>query len=347
MKKIGIIGHFGDGHEFFDGQTVKTKVLYNQLKKRGFDNIFCVDTYYNKTNKIKLLFNTIRCILTCDTIIFLLSGNGLKTYLPMMYATKKFLRRRIYHDVIGGDLALYVKKHPQSIRYLNFLDSNWVEFTKMAKDLESLGVTNCDVVPNFKELDTKGALSAASDNGKYKFCIFSRVMAEKGVTDAIEAVSRYNESHDKKIKLEIWGPVDGRYKDEFEVLCKEHSEYVKYMGCADFDKSVEAITDNLALLFPTYWGGEGFPGTIIDAYAAAVPVIASDWNANGEIIRNFETGWVYPNEKVKTLDESIEWAIEHQEEMTAMRKNCQLMFTRYTADFVMRRLIEKYLKDAK
>ena len=120
---------------------------------------------------------------------------------------------------------------------------------------------------------------------------------------------------------------------------------MSYMGCTDFDKSVDAITDSMALLFPTYWPSEGFPGTIIDAYAAAVPVIASDWNANSEIIRNFETGWVYPNEKVKNLDESIEWAVEHQEEMALMRKNCTLFATRYTPDFVMRRIIEKYFKD--
>ncbi len=31
-KKIGIIGHFGFGKEFLDGQTVKTKTLAKELK---------------------------------------------------------------------------------------------------------------------------------------------------------------------------------------------------------------------------------------------------------------------------------------------------------------------------
>ncbi len=343
-KKIGIIGHFGGGHTFLDGQTIKTKVFYEELKKRGFDDILCVDTYYNKTNKLRLIWDTFKSFFKCHTLVVLLSTPGLRVFLPMLYIAKKIFKIRIFHNVIGGNLAENLKSKPKQIKYLNAIDGNWVEFTKMAKDLAELGVTNCEVVPNFKELDSKKAFQTVSENGENKFCMFSRVMAEKGMTDAIEAVARYNSTHDEKIRLEIWGPVDERYKEEFEILCREHSGYVEYMGCADFNKSVEAITDNLALLFPTYWSGEGFPGTVIDAYAAAVPVIASDWNANSEIIRNFETGWVYPNDKVKTLDESIEWAMAHKQEMAAMRKNCLLLSTRYTPDFVMRRLVDKYFK---
>ncbi len=346
-KKIGIIGHFGGAQNSLDGQTIKTKVFYDELKKRGFDDIFCVDTYYNKTNKFRLMLDTLKCLVSCKTVVVLLSKKGLKIYLPLLYYAKKIFKFRIYHNVIGGRLAFYVQQNPNYVKYLSSFDANWVEFSKMAKDLAKFGITNCEIVPNFKELNTKSAMETVSEDGKYKFCMFSRVIAEKGISDAIAAVSRYNSTHDKKIKLEIWGPVDDSYKEEFEALTKEHSEYVKYMGCADYDKSVGAITDNVALLFPTYWHSEGFPGTIIDAYSAAVPVIATDWNANSEIIRNFETGWVYPNEKIKTLDESIEWAMEHQQEMAAMRKNCLLLSTRYTPDFVMRRLVDKYFKDLK
>lgn len=343
-ERIGIIGHFGGKETFFDGQTVKTKVFYEELKKRGFDDIFCVDTYYNKKNKIKLLWDTVRCILSCKTIVMLLSTNGLKVYLPLLYYAKKLMKIRVYHNVIGGKLAEYTRQNPKYINYLNSFDSNWVEFSKMANELADLGVTNCDVVPNFKDLDSKDALKFVSENGKNKFCMFSRVRPEKGMGIAIDAVALYNAKHEQKVKLEIWGPVEESYNNEFNELIEKHKEYVSYMGCVDFHKSVAAITDNVALLFPTYWASEGFPGTIVDAYAAAVPVIASDWNANSEIIRNFETGWVYPNDKVETLYDSIVWAMENPEYMTAMRTNCKLLAKRYTSNFVMGRIIEKYLK---
>lgn len=344
-KKIGIIGHFGGKHNFLDGQTVKTKIFCEELKKRVFSDVMCVDTYLNKTNKISLLIKSLRCLMSCDIIVVILSKNGLKTYLPLLYATKKMRKCKIYHNVIGGSLAEYTGENKNYVKYLNSLDANWVETSRMAKELEELGVVNCDVVPNFKNINSKKALEQPTENGINKFCTFSRIRPEKGIEKAIESVAAYNETHSKKAKLEIWGAVSSGYEDGFERLLREHSECVTYMGGADYNASVEAITDSLALLFPTYWKSEGFPGTIVDAYAAAVPVIASDWNSNSEIVRDFETGWVYPNERVKTLEESIEYAMEHQDEMISMRKNCALLATRYTADFVMRRIIEKYFKD--
>ena len=32
IKEIAIIGHFGGNEEILDGQTVKTKILYNELQ---------------------------------------------------------------------------------------------------------------------------------------------------------------------------------------------------------------------------------------------------------------------------------------------------------------------------
>ncbi len=343
-KKIGIIGHFGGGHNFLDGQTVKTKVLYEELKNRGYSNIFCVDTYYNKTNKLRLMWDALRCVFSCDIIIFLLSSPGLKIFMPILYVAKKVFKRRVFHDVIGGNLAEKVKSNPKIKKYLCALDGNWVEFKKLKNELAEQGVENCTVIPNFKTLDTSKAMAAPTDEGRYKFCMFSRVMEEKGMTAATEAVAGYNESHEDKIKLEIWGPVDDSYKEKFDEILDKYSESVTYMGCVDFDKSVEALTDHIALLFPTFWCGEGFPGTIIDAYSAALPVIATDWNANSELIKNFQTGWVYPNDKVGSLEESIAWAMEHIDDMVAMRRNCSLIAKHYSADYVMGRIIAEIEK---
>lgn len=343
-ERIGIIGHFGGKETFFDGQTVKTKVFYEELKNRGFDDIFCVDTYYNRKNKIKLLWDTFRCILSCKTIVMILSTNGLRVYLPMMYKVKKFLKRKIYHNVLGGHLHEDMAEWKDAVEHLNSFDSNWVETAYMKGQLEELGVTNCDVFSNFKVLDSKDAVAVPDDEGKFRFCMFSRVMKEKGMTDAIEAVARYNKEHETKVHLDIWGAVEDDYKEEFDKLLETHGEYVTYGGRVDFEKSVSTLTNHVALLFPTHFDGEGCPGTLIDAYAAGLPVISSKWNAAGEMIRDFETGWIYPNDKAGTLYDSIVWAMDNPEYMTAMRTNCKLLAKRYTANFVMGRIIEKYLK---
>lgn len=339
--RIGIIGHFGGDKMLLDGQTVKTKILYEELTDAGYQNIYCVDTYYNQVNKAKLLLESVKCIFSCKTIIILLSGNGMKVYFPMMYYAKKIFRRRVFHDVIGGNLSSYVKRFPKYAKYLDSYDGNWVEFYKMKQKLEEQGIHNCTVIPNFKRLDTSAVKTTLSEADMNAFCMFSRVTEEKGVTEAIESVMKYNEEHTEKIRLNIWGPVDERYKADFEALLKSAGETVKYQGCVNYSESVEVLTNHLALLFPTYWDGEGFPGTIVDAYTAGVPVIASDWNANAELVENFCTGWVYPNEKINTFYESIVWAMEHKEDLLAMRKYCIEKAMEYTPKESMQKILNE------
>lgn len=320
VAKIGIIGHFGGDKNFLDGQTVKTKTLYHELKKKEKE-IICVDTYLNNTNKVKLLFESVMCVLRCETIIILLSGNGMRIYFPMMYWAKKILGRKIFHDVIGGNLSEYVDRFPKYRKYLNSYDENWVEFEGLKIKLEKNGIKNCRVIPNFKRLDISTSQLMIDEEAKHRLCMFSRVMKEKGVADAIYAVHKHNEVSEYKFHLDIWGPIEDKYMDEFEELKKKFSDEVSYWGMVDFRESVETLTNHIALLFPTFWKGEGFPGTIVDAYAASLPVIATDWNANSELVDNFKTGWVYPNTKCIDLESSLEWISSHVDELVAMRKN--------------------------
>lgn len=46
IKKVSIIGHFANGLEYLDGQTIKTKILANELcKEYGIAEVLCFDTY--------------------------------------------------------------------------------------------------------------------------------------------------------------------------------------------------------------------------------------------------------------------------------------------------------------
>lgn len=126
-----------------------------------------------------------------------------------------------------------------------------------------------------------------------KLCTFSRVMREKGIEDAAKAVTTVNaELGYRAFSLDIFGQIDSRQTEWFEDLKKTFPDYIHYVGLVPFDKSVETLKSYYMLLFPTYYEGEGFAGTLIDAYSAGVPVIASDWRYNPEIV-NKNVGYVY------------------------------------------------------
>lgn len=343
MKKVAIIGHFGGKEAFWDGQTIKTKNLEALLLGQSDLSVRRVDTYYSKRNKIKLFADTLKALLFCEDIFLLVSVNGMRVFLPLLYYINRVTKRRIYHYVIGSELLELIEKDKRLIKYLNALAGNWFEYESGSRYLRERGVNNVTTVPNFKNITPVAEVTEyCAENGIYKFCTFSRVMREKGITDAIEAVARINkENVEKVVKLDIYGPIEAAYREEFEKLLELHSECVTYKGCVDSQKSVDVLKDYYALLFPTHWAGEGFPGTILDAFAAGLPVIATDWNANKEILEDMKTGIIYPSEKVETLYDAVNWAINNTKDAYKMRIECRAKFTEYMPETILEFILQE------
>lgn len=332
-KRIAIIGHFGGNKDFFDGQTVKTKVLYEELIKKNVYEITCVDTYYKKKNPIKLLIDSVHSLIKNKDIIVLLSGHGMRFYFPFLFLFSKFFNRRIYHDVIGGSLDNHIKKYPQFKKYLNAFRVNWVETEFFKKKLLEQGIMNCEVLPNFKRLELNRDMNDFTYSKTFRFCTFSRVTEEKGIEDAINSIRFINEQQKKyKCSLDIFGMIDKKYKMRFDTLMLESPTYISYKGVVPYFESLEAIKNYYALLFPTHWVGECFPGTIIDAFSAGLPVICSDWNSNSEIVKTNYNGMVYSG-GVQELSEAILAMIEKEKNsIIAMRQNCIQTAVKYQPD---------------
>lgn len=345
IKEIAIIGHFGGDNDLLDGQTIKTKILYDELKNHTDWEIRCIDTYYKKKHPIRLLLSVL-CVMNrkLDTVV-LLSGNGMKWLFPILSGFSKLNRVRIYHCVIGGNLDKYVEKYPKFKIYLNNFAINWVETIVLKNKLEELGINNCDVIPNFKRLNIQDCNENQQNEGTYRFCIFSRVMKEKGIEDAIEAIETINRTTDNKCELDIYGQVDSRYAERFKEVMKKSSDAINYKGVVPYNESAECLRRYYALLFPTYWEGEGFPGTVIDSFSAGLPVIASDWNSNGEIISNYIDGIIYPCEVATNLKEAILYAINNRELITEMRKNCCIKARKYQSDEHIKQIINEMWKE--
>ncbi len=341
-KRIAIIGHFGGSEEFFDGQTVKTKILFDELCHNTDWNIQKIDTYLKKKKPVALLLKTLLALVSRKDVIVLLSGNGMKFYFPILSFFAKFWRVRVFHDVIGGNLDKYTQKYPKFKKYLNSFVVNWVETERLKNNLQECGVTNCDVIPNFKRLSILAENKIPKEfEEPFRFCTFSRVMKEKGIEDAIESIEKLNKEYERQVcALDIYGPIDDAYKDRFEKMLKNASDAIKYCGMVPYDKSVSILKDYFALLFPTSWMGEGFPGTIVDAYSAGLPVIATDWSSNSELVNDGFNGFLYPTEKCSCLIDAERQLISRKrEDVLRLKKNCLESAKMYQPDEYIRKII--------
>ncbi len=338
MKKIGIIGHFGGDEVFLDGQTVKTKNLKTLVEDYCKLDTYCVDTYWAREKKLNLLMRSLLCLMKCKRIVILLGENGMGFYLPFLYWTNKLFRRKIYHYVIGNELIEMVGANPKLVKYLNALRINWFEYESGSEALRRMGLKNVETLSNCKKLEAvelEQITPYAVKDDSYTFCTFSRVTEKKGITDAIVAVAKINAQRGKMVaRLDIYGQVDEAYRPTFDELISKHSDYVTYRGLVDSEQSVDVLRHYYALLFPTHWRGEGFPGTILDCYASALPILASDWNANKEIVVHTKTGMIYPTPEVKDLLGVIEWALDNKDEVDRMRFACRQEYEKYTPEHI-------------
>lgn len=180
-------------------------------------------------------------------------------------------------------------------RKLRKFDGIYVETNTMKKALEEQGFDNVAVMPNCKDLKILKQEELVYPLGEpYKLCTFSRVMKEKGIEDAINAVKTVNKEAGRIVyTLDIYGQVDSRQTQWFENLKNTFPDYIKYRGLIDYDKSVDVLKNYCVLLFPTHFYTEGIPGTILDAYAAGIPVISAKWENFADIVEDKITGIGY------------------------------------------------------
>ena len=341
--KVGIIGKFGATGNWYDGQTVKTKNLAMLLEGTGECSLTRVDTCYFRKKNVKLMLDTLKCLFTCEHVFLMVSVNGMNFYLPFLYYLNRLTHCRIYHYVIGSELLEMVQNNPKLVRYLNSLDANWFEYESGTHYLQSRGVRNVSTLPNVKLLTpVDKATEYRSDEGIFRFCTFSRVMEEKGITEAIRTIRAINDESGRIVAtLDIYGQIEPGYAETLRGLLTENENCATYKGIVDSQASVDVLKEYYALLFPTTWIGEGFPGTIIDAFAAGIPVIASDWNANKEIIQHNKQGIIYPNGLDSTLKDAIVRAIQQPDVMANMRKDSREEFERYTPEAVLQTILSK------
>lgn len=347
MKKVAVIGHFAFGYQFLDGQTVKTKNVAEGLRRSfGKENVLCIDTHGGVKTLVLSLFYVLKALAEANNVLILPAHNGLRVFGRLLPFFKLFFRnRRIFYSVIGGWLPKALTTEPRLAKCLKTFDGIYVETSTMKKALDSQGFENVSVVPNFKELTalSKDELIYRKE-APFGLCTFSRVMKEKGIEAAVDAISRVNsELGYLAYTLDIYGQVDSAQTEWFENLKQRFGTDVKYCGCVEAEKSVEVLKNYFALLFPTHFYTEGIPGTIIDAYASGIPVISAKWESFSDVVDDGVTGIGYEFDNAEDLKETLIAIAKEPEKLNTLKENCLKKSTAFTPSVAMESILKNLL----
>lgn len=340
LKKMAVCGHFSFKKELVNGQTVKTKIVTQELENQfGNDCVRKIDTHGGIKNLPLFLAKSIEAFFTCQNLIIMPGRNGVKVIVPVYFFLNFIFRRRLHCIVIGGWINDFLETHKRLERMLKSFDHIYVETSHMKDMLIKRNFRNVTVMPNFKRLEKMQYQDLIYNRGKsYKLCTFSRILKEKGIEDAINAVIKVNEKECRCIYiLDLYGQIDSQYEERFKEILDKSPSYITYKGVVPYNKSNQILKNYNALLFPTYYSGEGFAATLIDAFASGIPVIASDWRYNREIVIDRYNGFIF-----KSFDELVALLYSYEKTMDLcnnMKKNCIDTARLYTPEIAIKELV--------
>lgn len=342
MGRICVCGAFRLWDVPKGGQEVKTCILADTLEAK-YGKIYRIDTLA-KNSRIKMPFQLLWAMITCTDVVILPAHNGLVVLSRLLSKLNKLFHRRLHYSVIGGWLQDLLPNHPDVMKALHTFTGIYVETKTMMDALQKLGFTNVYVVPNCKSLSIikKNDLDT-SYSEPYKLVTFSRVTEKKGIGTAVDIVTILNKKYGRKVfTLDIYGPVDpGEDEKWFTELQKSFTDAITYRGNAPFDKSVEILSGYFALLFPTQYFTEGIPGTIIDSYAAGVPVISSKWKSFSDVVDEGVTGLGFEFNKGGDLERIMEKVITNPSMIINLKQGCIRKANEFLPQNAIRPLIDR------
>lgn len=344
MYKVGICGRFGYNSGSVNGQTDKTVAVYNAVAKAiGKENIALVDSYGWQKNPLKLINNCRKLLSECENIIIMPARNGVKVFPALFNMFNRNYGRKLHYVVIGGWLNDELKASASLTKQIKKLDCVYVELEQMKEDLRETGLDNVIYMPNFRSKTSieEGEL-VYNTTEPYRVCTFSRILREKGIEEAVDAVRKANAHFGRTVyELDIFGMIEPEYKDRFDEIQKSFEPYIAYKGIIDNTNCSDELKNYFALLFPTFYKGEGFAGTIIDAFSAGVPVIATDWHYNSNIITHLVDGVIYDTAKPELLTKILVEAAKAPDMLNDLKLNCLKAVARYDADEVIKVLLKE------
>ena len=344
MTKICIIGHFGFGQNLLNGQTIKTKIITAEIENKfGKENVLLLDLAGGIRRIPGLLCMIPRVLSEYDNVVIMPVENGLRFLTPVLGFWNSFFKRKLHYVVIGGWLPQFLTTKRHLVKGLKRFCGIYVETNTMKQALESQGFDNIYVMPNCKKLTVLSEDELDYPQGvPYRLCTFSRVMKEKGIETAVDVISRVNERLGyTAVSLDIYGQVWDESKAWFEALQSRFPAYVRYCGAVDADKSVETLSGYFALLFPTHFYTEGIPGTIIDAYAAGIPVISAKWESYADVVDEGVTGVGYEFDDENAFENVLLGVARNPKSLLDMKENCINKAKNYIPETAVNVIAEK------
>ncbi|RRR99907.1 glycosyltransferase family 1 protein [Aquabacterium soli] len=199
------------------------------------------------------------------------------------------------------------------------------EFGRAKLTQAGLPAERISVKPNFLEWRDQPDWSNR-DGGLF----VGRLSPEKGVDVLLQALARLPSPN---VRVVGGGPLEGQV---------HHQLGPNALGFQPLPQVMALMQSAAFMVLPSLWY-EGFPRTIVEAFANGTPVVASRLGAMAEVIEDGVTGLLFTPGDVPDLTAKLAWALSHPQDMLAMGRAARRRYeTHYSPDVNHAQLLSIY-----
>jgi glycosyltransferase involved in cell wall biosynthesis len=262
-------------------------------------------------------------IARCTTC--LLQEKGLPGLTANMAAAMAMWMNRSKIDVSNIPLLNfpgYMEKHRNDLHQMAAIAektitlNHWFRKILLANDLPAQKITTVtQAVPGLQPIAVgEKKMHTAS---RLRLVFMGRICEIKGLKLLIGALNEINSNH---ISLDIYGKVtEENYYNECKALAVSNNN-IAWKGVAAPSQVVELLQQYDVLVFPSIVE-EMAPFTILESFAAGVPVLASGLYASREQIMHGKNGWLFSLEKKDGLRQQLQMLLDDPGKITAAASN--------------------------
>lgn len=184
-------------------------------------------------------------------------------------------------------------------------------------------------MPNYRERSSNHSLGNQGVYGK-RLVFLGQVCREKGIDELLEASQKLGDDY----TITICGPLTG---SEYKSLDWSNFPNVYYAGQLSPDEVPAMLAEQDILVLPSY--REGYPGVVIEALFAGLPVIATNLRGIREMVSDGVAGFLVEPKSVSSLVDAIK-SIDNNL-FRQMSKSATQHAAFFDADNVMVEFLEK------
>lgn len=259
------------------GATVLFELLAEELKSCNNCEFHVINSNINKSNPFaifRLLYEIYVQSSKADLINLHASYRGVVVLAPFLFLISRLLKKKLIFRLFGGDFSQLYRSSSLVSKFLYdkvLFRADLVLFETQALVRRFSSYGNIRWFPNHRKMDTH-LIKIKENLSTLKVIFVSHIRKEKGIFELIEASKKL-----PNVSIDVFGPFyDGLTPEIFR------NSPAKYLGVIDQEKVKDELIKYDILVLPSY--KEGYPGVIIEAFAAGLAVICTNLDTLKEMV---------------------------------------------------------------